>query len=65
MTANAQADSLITRQPRGQKLKRVLVMVPEDLHERLISDACRERRSHSAQCAVAIERYYEAIDANA
>lgn len=65
MTTPAKLDSATRYQARGQKLKRILVMVPEALHDRLVTDASRERRSNSAQCAIAIERYYESIDSNA
>lgn len=58
-------EPVIRRQPRGQNLKRMLVMLPPELHERLTKDAARERRSNSAECCIALERYYEALDANA
>lgn len=65
MSAATNTQEIARRQPKGANLKRLTVLVPADLYARLVSDAMRERRTNSAQGALTIERYYEAIDANA
>ena len=36
--------------------KRITVIMPDDIHERVLTEADKEKRKKSAMCAVLIER---------
>ncbi|MFV0662748.1 hypothetical protein [Denitromonas sp.] len=65
MSATTNTHETPRRQPNGSNLKRITLLVPSNIYDRLVSDAARERRTNSAQGSLTIERYYESLDANA